>query len=242
MTLEAIKAGKHVFVEKPLAINETELDEVLTAYEKGNSSLMVGFNRRFSPFIQKAKSLLGDSNAPINIIINANAGFIPENHWVHDMKIGGGRIIGEACHFIDLCIFLTGSNIKEVCVNAMGENPEENTDNMSILLKFKNGSQGIVNYFSNGHKSYSKERIEVYSQGRNLILDNFRTMKGYGFKGFSKMSSKQDKGHNTQFDLYNKYLKEPKKPLIPFDEIVNSTKASFAAIESLKTKSWIKIN
>jgi predicted dehydrogenase len=186
------------------------------------------------------KKLLG--SAPMNVIATMNAGSIPPNIWVHDMKTGGGRIIGEACHFIDLITFLTGSKVTDVCMNAMGLKPEENTDNASILLKYENGSTGVINYFSNGSKSYSKERVEVYSQDRTLVMDNFRETTGYGFKGFSKMKTKLDKGHNEQFRLLNERLKTGGTSLIPFEELVNTTKASFAAIESLKRHSWTGIN
>ncbi len=128
-----------------------------------------------------------------------NAGNVPANVWVHDMNIGGGRIIGEACHFIDLITFFTGSRVKSVCMNAMGINPAENTDNASILLKYEDGSTGVINYFSNGSKAYPKERIEVYSQDRTAIIDNFRQTTGYGFKGFSKLKTGLDKGHKNQF-------------------------------------------
>lgn len=127
-------------------------------------------------------------------------------------------------------------------MNAMGLKPEENTDNASILLKYENGSTGVINYFSNGSKSYSKERVEVYSQDRTLVMDNFRETTGYGFKGFSKMKTKLDKGHNEQFRLLNERLKTGGASLIPFEELVNTTKASFAAVESLKRHSWTGIN
>src|SRR6185312_16393588 len=152
----------------------------------------------------KIKQLLGA--APMNVIATMNAGSIPPNVWVHDMMIGGGRIIGEACHYIDLISFLTDSKVKSVCMNAMGINPAENTDNASILLKYENGSTGVINYFSNGSKSYSKERVEVYSQDRTLVMDNFRETTGYGFKGFSKLKTELDKGHNQQFDLLTKSI------------------------------------
>jgi predicted dehydrogenase len=178
----------------------------------------------------------------MNVIATMNAGHIPPSVWVHDMKTGGGRIIGEACHYMDLITFLTGSKIISVCMNAMGLNPEENTDNASILLKYENGSIGVINYFSNGSKSYLKERLEVYSQDRTLVMDNFRVTTGFGFKGFSKMKTSLDKGHKAQFSLLLDRVKNGGDPLIPFDEIVNTTKASFAAIESLKTNSWVKVN
>ena len=161
MVVESLQKGKHVFVEKPLALNDEQLNEIIKAYD-GSFMLTVGFNRRFSPHIQKMKKLLG--TAPMNVIATMNAGNIPPNSWVHDMETGGGRIIGEACHFIDLIGFLTGSKVKSVCMNAMGNNPSASTDNASILLKYENGSTGVINYFSNGSKAYSKERVEAYSR------------------------------------------------------------------------------
>ena len=240
MSSEALRAGKHVFVEKPLALSHAELDTVMDAYQYAATNgkrptMTVGFNRRFSPFVQKAKQLIGDADNPINIIATMNAGHIPADIWVQDMQVGGGRIIGEACHFIDLMIYLTGSKVAEVNMSALGIHPLENTDNAIITLKFSNGSQGVINYFSNGSKSYAKERIEVYSQGRTLVIDNFRKMKGFGFKSFSGMSGRQDKGHKEQFKRLIKSVKEGGAALIPFDELVNTTKATFAAIESLKS-------
>lgn len=242
MVNEALNAQKHVFVEKPLALNNEQLYQIMETYQQYNNkyAVMVGFNRRFSPFALKMKQLLGSGTK--NIIATMNAGFIPANIWVHDMEVGGGRIIGEACHYIDLCTYLVSSKVVAVCMNAMGTNPEENTDNGSILLKYEDGSNAIINYFSNGSKSYSKERIEAYSQGKVLVLDNWRRLYGYGIKGFSKMSKRMDKGHKVQFDKLTNFLKNGGEPLIPFHEIVNTTQASFAAIESLKTGQWININ
>jgi predicted dehydrogenase/threonine dehydrogenase-like Zn-dependent dehydrogenase len=239
MVVESLKANKNVFVEKPLALNSEELDAIVSAYEKTNKTVTVGFNRRFSPHIQKAKTLVG--NAQMNITATMNAGFIPPEVWVHDLKIGGGRIIGEACHFIDLMIFLTGSKVVSVCMNALGQHPSVNTDNASILLKFENGSTGVINYFANGSKAYSKERIEVFSQEKTVIIDNFIKTEGYGTKGFSSMKTTLDKGHKKQFELLGERIKTGGDALIPFAEIVNTTKASFAAIESLKQNKWIDI-
>ena len=238
MVRESLEAGKHVFVEKPLALNKEELNSIIKAY-KGDKTLTVGFNRRFSPHMQKAKQLTG--NVQMNVIATMNAGNIPANVWVHDMKVGGGRIVGEACHYMDLITFLTGSKIKSVCMNAMGVNPQANTDNASILLEYENGSTGVINYFSNGSKAYSKERIEVYAQDRTIITDNFRVTEGYGFNGFSKMKTTIDKGHAAQFKLLVERVKSGGAALVPFDEAVNTTLASFAAIESLLTKKWVDI-
>ena len=182
------------------------------------------------------------NNSQINVIATMNAGFIPKVSWVHDLKIGGGRIIGEACHFIDLITFLTGSQVISVCMNAMGESPQENTDNVSILLKYENGSTGVINYFSNGSKAYAKERVEVYSQERTLILDNFRKLEGFGFSGFNKLKTKLDKGHINMYEAVKESITSGRQEVIPIGEIINTTKASFAAIESMKTKAWVELN
>ena len=242
MVLDALYAGKHVFVEKPLCLNQKELGEIVTAYQmaqKNGVTLTVGFNRRFSSFAVKMKELAGKGVK--NIIATMNAGFIPSEVWVHDLKTGGGRIIGEACHFIDLCSFLTDSIVTSVCMNAMGENPEENTDNASILLRYKDGSNAVINYFANGSKSYSKERVEIYTQEKTLVLDNWRELKGYGCKGFTKMKKSMDKGHTTQFSLLNERILRGGEALIPFCSIINTTKASFACIESLKGNKWVEV-
>lgn len=240
MVVDALDNNKHVFVEKPLALNLQELERIDESYQRSKGSLMIGFNRRFSPHTEKMKALLG--NSQMNVIATMNAGAIPANVWVHDMAVGGGRIIGEACHYIDLIIFLTGSMVKSVCMNAMGENPAENTDNASIMLKMENGSTGVINYFANGSKSYSKERLEVYSQERTLVMDNFLKTEGYGFKGFSKLKTKLDKGHKNQFSRMVQNMGEGKGVnMIPYEELINATKASFACIESLKTGTWVEV-
>jgi predicted dehydrogenase/threonine dehydrogenase-like Zn-dependent dehydrogenase len=239
LVIEALNAGKHVFVEKPLALNAEELDQIEEAYRRSGKTLTVGFNRRFSPFAAKAKIMLGDAG-PINVIATMNAGFIPANSWVHDLKVGGGRIVGEACHLVDLITFLCGSLVDEIIMTAAGQNPEANTDNASILMKYKNGSIGVINYFSNGNKAYSKERVEVYSQGRTLVIDNFRKLESYGFsaKGFSKS---QDKGHYDQFKLLQQKLVDGGKEMIPIQETLNTSRAVLAAIESMKLGVWIKV-
>ena len=241
LVLESMKSEKSVFVEKPLALTEAELEQIITEYNNQDVNISVGFNRRFAPLAKKMKKLLGSDNTPVNIVATMNAGFIPQDVWVHDLDVGGGRIIGEACHFIDLCTYLSGSKVKEVCMNAMGVNPEENTDNASIVLKYENGTNAIINYFANGSKAYSKERVEVYSQERTLIMDNWRKLKTFGFKGRGSFSSKQDKGHYNQFKALVEQQRSGGKAIIPFDEIINTTRASFAAIESLKKNAWIRL-
>lgn len=241
MVKETLEAGKSVFVEKPLCLHPEELEEISEAYKKAGKgvTLTVGYNRRFSPFAVKLKQMIGDG--PKNIIATMNAGFIPPEVWVHDLEVGGGRIIGEACHFIDLCSYLAGSKVTAVCMNAMGENPQENTDNATILLKYENGTNAVINYFANGSKAYQKERVEVFSQERVFILDNWRKLEGFGAKGFSKMKGGMDKGQKDEFRMLNERMLNGGESLIPFDSIVNTTKASFACIESLKQKAWVEI-
>ena len=243
MCIEALRAGKHVFVEKPLALSLTDINEIIEVYEQSNKTLTVGFNRRFSPFVQDIKQKLGEINLPINVIININAGEISSNHWTQEMSIGGGRIIGEACHFIDLTTYLSGSLVESVVMNGMGENPQDSTDNATILLKYHNGSTGVINYFSNGNKGYFKERIEVYSQGKIMIIENFKKSKYYGLKssGISGIFKGQDKGHYQQFRLFLERLKNGGESIIPFEEIINTSKASICAVESLKLGAWVKV-
>jgi predicted dehydrogenase/threonine dehydrogenase-like Zn-dependent dehydrogenase len=241
--VRSLKAGKHVFVEKPLALNNAELDEIIQAYnntDSKNLTLTVGFNRRFSPHSVAIKKAIG--KGPFNIVATMNAGFIPSNVWVHDLQTGGGRIVGEACHYIDLCSFFTDAHVTSVCMNAMGQHPSEQTDNASILLRYSDGSNVVINYFANGSKAYAKERVELYSQERTIVLDNFQKTSAFGFKGFGGLKTSLDKGHKNQFHELIKRVKFGGEPLIPFESILNTTKASFAAIESLKTGSWVNIN
>ncbi|MGY8788540.1 MAG: bi-domain-containing oxidoreductase, partial [Fidelibacterota bacterium] len=253
LVIESLNAGKNTFVEKPLALDQNDLDQIIKAFNSKQPNaksqeltancptLTVGFNRRFSPHLQKVKQSLGQNGEAINIIATMNAGFIPKEHWVHDLESGGGRIIGEACHLIDVCVFLSGALVESICMNNLGESSDSVTDNASILLKFQNGSNAVINYFSNGSKQYSKERVEVYSQERTWIVDNYRKTEAFGVNGFRTLKTKIDKGHKNQFyELIQRTLNGG-EPLIPINEIINVTKASFAAIESMKTRKWINV-
>ena len=236
---EALESDKNVFVEKPLATTWDGLEKVEKALENSKSWVTVGFNRRFAPLALELKKRL--SPAPMNIIATMNAGFIAPEVWVHDLKAGGGRIIGEACHFIDLCTYFTGSKVVEVCMNAMGPNAQVNTDNASILLKYENGSNAVINYFSNGSKTYSKERIEVHQQNSTLVLDNWRKLTGFGVRGFSSKRSKQDKGHFNQFKQLLESVEKASGPTIHWEEVLNTSKATLAAVDSLIEGKWISI-
>ena len=240
MVTDGLRAGKHVFVEKPMALHAQELEEIISAQQTSGRQVTVGFNRRFSPHAVKVKSLI-DANAPKNMIATMNAGHIPADVWVHDLQVGGGRIVGEACHFIDLLQYFSDSPVAAVCMSALGNNPPEHTDNAVLLLKFQNGDQGVINYFANGSKAYAKERVEVYCQEKTLVIDNWRITRGYGVSGFSKLKTKLDKGHKAQFTRLAERAARGGAPLIPFADLVNTTRASFAAIESLKEGKWIEL-
>ncbi|MFC1634948.1 bi-domain-containing oxidoreductase [Planctomycetota bacterium] len=237
---EALEAGKHVFVEKPLALNADQLNKIETLYnsqfetqKSGLPFLMVGFNRRFSPHTIRVKELLVNRSEPLCMTMNVNAGYIPSDHWTQDPERGGGRIIGEGCHFIDLLSHLAGNPVTAVSASMAGGGAAHHSDKMSMILTFDDGSIGTVNYFANGSKSYPKERLEVLSDGRTLTIENFRITKGYGFKGFKKFKTlRQDKGHEREVAAFVDLITRGGEPLIPFDQLTNVTTASFAAVES----------
>ena len=240
---EALEAGKHVFVEKPLAINEMDLSQVMDSVAKApDRLLMVGFNRRFSPHVVKIRELLEGRTGPLCMTMTVNAGFIPPEHWTQDPDRGGGRIIGEGCHFIDLLSHLAGHPVTLVSAMMVGRSGSIREDMMSILLSFTDGSVGTVHYFANGSKSYPKETLEVFVDGRVIRLENFRITKGYGFKGFSSFRTwRQDKGHQTEIAAFVERVSEGGMPLIPIDQLVNVTRASFAAMESAKSGRTIQV-
>jgi len=241
---ETLAAGKHAFVEKPLAMNVAEIRQVIRAVEEHpDLQIMVGFNRRFSPHIVKIKELLAGRSEPLAMNMTVNAGHIPADVWVHDPIRGGGRIIGEACHFIDLLAFLAGSGIKSISSHQMDSGVSVKEDKMSISLGFEDGSIGTVNYFANGSKSYPKEMLEVFSDQRVLRMDNFRKTLGFGFDGFKKFkTSRQDKGHNAEFSAFAARLASGGEPLIPLDQLINATLASFAAMTSAAECRTIVLN
>jgi len=240
---DALTAGKNVFVEKPLAIAHSELDEVQAAYDAVHQSgkgpqLMVGFNRRFSPQVQKMKALLQAVKEPKSFIMTMNAGAIPANHWTQDSAVGGGRIIGEACHFIDLMRFLAGSKIVSIQARRMGDTPgvDVTEDKASITLGFEDGSFGTILYLANGAASFAKERVEVFAAGRVLQLDNFRKLKGFGWPGFSKLNLwKQDKGQNACAAAFLQAI-EQGTAAIPVDEIFEVARVTIEVAELLRNQ------
>lgn len=214
--LKALKAKKHIFVEKPLCLNINQLNEIEAAYTSSNI-LMVGFNRRFAPQIKKIKNLISDLNVPKTIVMTVNAGAIAQNHWAQDLEIGGGRIIGEVCHFIDLLRFLIGKNIVKHNLQLMNAPTK---DTFTIQLSFIDGSIGTIHYFANGSKLYPKERLEVFAGGGVLQLDNYLKLKSFSWPSFNKMNLwRQDKGQNACAKAFIDAISKGNESPIAIEEI-----------------------
>ncbi|MSR44633.1 MAG: dehydrogenase [Phycisphaerales bacterium] len=233
---DALAAGKHVFVEKPLCLTHDELARIERAYQSATTAqrsrpqLMVGFNRRFAPQVQKMKALLAAAPGVKSFVMTVNAGAIPADHWVHDSEQGGGRIIGEACHFIDLLRFLAGCEIESHSSTAMRS---PTGDTVTINLRFRDGSIGTVHYFANGSKSFPKERVEAFAAGGVLQLDNYRKLKGFGWTGFKAMNLwKQDKGQRACAAQFIRAVRDGGAPPIPIDEIFEIARISIEVAQS----------
>ncbi len=245
MVIEAMQAAKHVHVEKPLCLTREELSQVRRAYEKaGDRQLLVGFNRRFSPHMQKVRSIVSSRSTPMCMTWLINAGFVPADVWIQDKSVGGGRIIGEGCHWLDLMQFLVGQPIVSVSAAMIGDVPgvEVCGDKMSVTVCFADGSIGTLHYFANGHKSYQKETFTLFCDKKVLHLDNFRKLRGYGWNNFKKMNLwSQDKGHKAEMCHFVNCIANGETPLIPFEEIENTMLATFAAVESAQGAGVINI-
>lgn len=237
LVCQALAAGKHVFVEKPLAMKHEELAAIEQAHAiavaTGRSPVvMVGFNRRFSPQVQKIRSLLEGARGPKAFVMTVNAGAIPTEHWTQDLAVGGGRIIGEGCHFIDLLRFLAGVEITAHCSVRM---QAATADTVTIQLAFADGSIGTIHYFANGSKSYPKERLEVFVAGRVLQLDNFRKLTGFGWPGFTKMNLwRQDKGQKNCAARFVSAVEKGELTPIALAEILEVSRISIEVAENLR--------
>lgn len=228
----ALAAGKHVFVEKPLALTEDGLSRIETAWQQARTAdgagplLMVGFNRRFAPQVAKIRSLLDSVQAPKAFVMQVNAGAIPADNWLQDRAVGGGRIVGEACHFIDLLRFLAGAPIVDYSATAMDS---ATGDTVTLQLRFADGSIGTVHYFANGSKAVPKERLEVFAAGRVLQLDNFRRLRGHGWPGFRGMrAARQDKGQRNCAAAFVQAVQQGGEAPIGFDELMEVSRVSVA--------------
>lgn len=234
-TVKALNANKHVFVEKPLAMNLDELEKVQRAYVIAKTKLlMVGFNRRFAPQIKTIERLLNTEKSSSVFIMTVNAGFIPNTHWTQDPQVGGGRIIGEVCHFIDLLRFLAKSSIIHWQAVSLNTNNRQ-TDTISINLTFADGSLGMIHYLTNGSKSFAKERLEIFCNGKILQLDNFRKLIGYGWKSFKKQNlRKQNKGQNECVAAFINSIKNRSRAPIAFDELLEVSRVTIGIANSLR--------
>ncbi|MBN8547157.1 MAG: bi-domain-containing oxidoreductase [Ignavibacteria bacterium] len=236
---EALKHDKNVFVEKPLALNFRELEMVKQAHASSKGSVLLGFNRRFSPLTEYISNNTTPSQLK-SINIRVNAGIVPPDHWVHDPAVGGGRILGEVCHFVDLACFLSGSTVKFVSASIM-DDKNANNDTVVVNLKFSNGSIASVTYFSNGNKNVPKERIEVFTNGAVFIINDFKELELFGDTSRTIKLKSQDKGHTNQFKKFIKSLKEGTNPLISFDEIYHSTAVTLSVLDSIRENRTIEL-
>jgi len=229
--IEGLKNNKYVYVEKPLTINESELKEVIRVHKQAEKDVLVGFNRRFAPLTEKCMEFFSHRTLPMFISYRINAGFIPPDHWMQRAEEGGGRIIGEMCHFVDLCQFLCKSEFKSIFAQNIED--DKSRDNISILIKFYDGSIANVNYLSNGDESFPKERIEIFCQKSIAVIDDFKSIKLMR-EGRGKIYKKhQDKGHRKQIQLWLESIEEGTPIPAPFIESVNSSIATFMIHESL---------
>ena len=243
--LKGLEFGKHIFVEKPLCLIAEELEQIITAYTRVETNseqflrtqLMVGFNRRFSSLSTELKKQIGSGT--MSILYRINAGHIPGDTWVQDMEIGGGRIIGEACHFIDYLTWLNGSLPVSVFASALPDSGGRN-DTVNINIAFENGSTGVIAYYANGPRSMPKEYIEVFHNGSSGVINNFKELSLFGKSKRKKKLLNLDKGQKAMVKQFLNSI-QTGTPLIPFEEIVSVTKATFTVLESIKTGQVIKL-
>ncbi len=236
LVLKALAAGKHVFVEKPLAINVEQLVAVEEALRKGDHVLLlVGFNRRFSPLAQQLHAALKERREPLYMHFRVNAGLLPLNHWTQDPEAGGGRIIGEGCHFVDFLTFLAGAAPVSVSARALPDGGKYREDNVSMTFTFPDGSLGIVDYLANGDKAFPKERLEVFCAGQVAVLDDFRSLQitKDGRRKDTKLAG-QDKGWKNEMAAFARTIREGGPPPIPYEQLIGVTQATFEVVESLR--------
>jgi predicted dehydrogenase/threonine dehydrogenase-like Zn-dependent dehydrogenase len=242
--VSGLKSGKHVFCEKPLALNRDQLMQILEAMRDSDRLLMVGFNRRFAPASKRLKSFLSPLKDPCFMHYRINAGAIPSTHWVQDPAQGGGRIIGEACHFIDFLTFLTDSLPIRVKTVGLPEDDRFPEDNIHITITFADGSQGAISYLANGDRSFPKERLEVFCSGHIAVLDDFRTLEmiSQGKHRTWRSRWKQDKGHRAEWEAFSDAILKGGFPPIPYSHLISVTMASIAAVESLRTQKSLQVD
>ena len=243
LVIKALKAGKHVFVEKPLAINRTQLSAISKQLlQTDNCILTTGFNRRFSPLAQSLSSFFYHRNEPMHVHYRVNAGASPLNHWTQDPEVGGGRIIGEGCHFVDFITFLVGAAPVSVTAYAIPDGGKYREDNVSMTFTFPDGSIGIVDYLANGDKSFPKERVEVFCGGQIAVLDDFVSLQTAKNGKRKEVKGAQNKGWVDEWKIFAKSIREGGEPPIPYEQLIGVTKATFAVVESLRKQETIAIS
>jgi polar amino acid transport system substrate-binding protein len=238
LAMLALERGKHVFVEKPLALNDAELDRVLEAAARSEGQLLVGFNRRFSPLAARAREFFVGRQSPLSIVYRVNAGRIPREHWTQDATEGGGRIIGEVCHFIDLMQFLTGAAPGSVYAEAVAGDREKliREDSVLITLQFQDGSNGVIAYLAEGDRSLPKEHIEIFGEGKTFIIEDFRSARLYtGGREKKETLRRQDKGQAEETRVACAVVGEGKPAPITLQELEAATRATFRIKDSLRT-------
>ena len=241
LVIKALKAGKNVFVEKPLAINSAQLLAISKQLKNSQSLLTVGFNRRFAPLAQQLFDFYEDHTEPMHVHYRVNAGYIPLNHWTQDPAQGGGRIIGEACHFIDFITFLVGAPPVSVTAHTLPDNGKYREDNVSMTFTFPDGSIGVVDYLANGGKSFPKERVEVFCGGRIAVLDDFHALELVENGNRKTIQGAQDKGWKNEMIAFAKSIREGGQPPIPYEQLTGVMKATFAVVESIRFHETIDI-
>jgi len=235
LVVKGLKAGKHVFVEKPLAVDAAGLKKVQAALKKAPGLLTVGFNRRFAPLAVRLQEFLDGRSEPLYMHYRVNAGYLPLSHWTQDPLQGGGRIVGEGCHFIDFLTFLAGAAPLSVHAAGLPDNGKYRQDNVSLTFTFPDGSLGVVDYLADGDKAFPKERVEVFCGGAVAVLDDFRSLELVrdGRRRVLRSALKQDKGHAGEWAAFARAIREGGEPPIPYTQLFGVTRASFAAVEAL---------
>jgi predicted dehydrogenase len=242
LAIKVLKAGKHVFIEKPLATTPEQLSKIEKRLRTTNHTILtLGFNRRFAPLAQLLSSFLSHRAEPVHVHYRVNAGYLPLNHWTQDPALGGGRIIGEACHFIDFITFLVGATPINVSAHALPDNGKYREDNVSMIFTFPDGSLGTVDYLANGDKSFAKERVEIFCGGKIAVLDDFRSLELVEDGRHKTIKGAQDKGWKGEWIALIKSINQGGGPPIPYEQLIGVTESTFAAVESMRVNQEVEI-
>jgi predicted dehydrogenase/threonine dehydrogenase-like Zn-dependent dehydrogenase len=242
---KGLERGLDVFVEKPLALNDEELDALLEAAVPSEGRLTVGFNRRFSPHARAAREFFKDRRGPLSILYRVNAGRVPRTHWTQDAREGGGRIRGEVCHFVDFMQHVTGSHVRTVYAESVTSDDREGTDDDSVFvtLKFADGSNGSIAYLAEGDRALAKERVEIFGGGRTFVIDDYRAALSYaGGRETRARLRAQDKGQREEVRAVCAALREGGPAPIPLADLANTTRATFRILDSLRTGERKEVN